>query len=147
MSEALLFEETVPRHFIAYRPTGAKGHGPSHLSVRPLATVERRCGKWLWWMRDESAIGLCDTFEGAREAVTAEVGDGTGEEFTPPTAEQAREVAERYCHSRGVDPSVFDAEEYIAYQEAHGWTTFKGSRHMKDWKTSVRAWVKRVAKV
>lgn len=145
MSGELRFEETVPEHYIVYKPTKARGHGPSYLSVRPFATVEKRCGKWLWWLRDESDIGLCDTYEGAKAVVTGLFGERGEEVFVPPTPEQAREVAEAYCKSRHVDPALFDADEFIAFYEARGWTAHGGHRRMKSWRTAVRSWVKRVA--
>lgn len=139
----LMYEETVPDYFIVYRPLPKGHHGTRAITVRPLATIERRCGKWLWWMRNESDIGLCDTFEGAKLAVTSRV-EQMPNGFIPPSPFQARRVADLYCKSRHVDPAVFDEDEFCRYYAERGWTT-RNRVPMKDWKTAVRSWVKRAA--
>lgn len=143
MSDALRFEETVPEYYIVYKPLPKGHHGVRSVTVRPVATVEKRCGKWLWWMRNESDIGLADTFEGAKAAVTERV-DRMPDGFVPPSRTQVRRVADQFCHSRHLDSALFDEDEFLAFYEANGWRT-KGKVPMKDWRIAVRSWVKRVA--
>lgn len=143
MGVKLMFEETVPEHFIVYKPLSPEWHGSKYLAVRPLATVEKRCGKWLWWMRNESDIGLCSTFAEAKLAVTSRF-DQLPDGFVPPSPADCREVADRFCRSRRVDPSVFDEDEFCRYYEDKGWAV-RGGTVMKDWKAAVRAWIRRAA--
>lgn len=53
--------------------------------------------------------------------------------FAPPTAEQVRE----YCKEKGLS---LDTERFIDYYTANGWMI--GKNKMKDWKATVRNWVR-----
>lgn len=150
MEDVLICEETVPDYFIVYSPMAKNPNAnvPTR-RVKPVATIEKSCGKWLWRMRDESAIGLCETKGEAKDAVRSEIGGGLAPEreaeFIPPTADEAREYAVSFCRSRHIPSSIFDAEAFIEYHDAGEWMTAKGKRRMKDWKNAVRHWVLREA--
>lgn len=121
------------RREVAYAADGGR--------FRVVATVEERCGRWLWEMRDGSGIGLCGSLGAARDAVRACAREG-GTDFVPPTADQVASYARRWCGRVGLDPSSFDGEAFVAYHEAAGWTVKKGRRPMRDWRAAVRSWVR-----
>ena len=54
--------------------------------------------------------------------------------FTPPTVEEVQ----AYCSEKGYN---IDAERFVDYYTSNGWKV--GRNPMKDWKASIRTWVKK----
>lgn len=145
-SQAVFFEETVPEHFVAYVPNSKN----KKRFVAHMGTVEKRCGKWLWWMADESDIGLCDEKEAAKKCVIKRIEaknernkGGTLAGFVPPTIEDVKSYCDKWCHSNRYNPDSINAEMFFACGEANGWMTSNGKKPLKDWKPSLIAWIKR----
>ena len=78
-----------------------------------------------------------------------EVGRGIKEEergskarFRAPSPEEVAEYASAYASSKGVDlaSTDFDAERFVDFYAQKGWVV--GKTKMKDWKASVRNWVR-----
>ena len=78
-----------------------------------------------------------------------EVGRGIKEEergskarFRAPSPEEVAEYASAYASSKGVDLSStdFDPERFVDFYAQKGWVV--GKTKMKDWKASVRNWVR-----
>lgn len=61
--------------------------------------------------------------------------------FAPPALADVRGYADSYAKQKGLDPGGFDAERFIDYYTANGWKV--GRNAMRDWKASVRDWVRR----
>ena len=64
--------------------------------------------------------------------------------FKPPTREEAESYAAEYAAQKGLDPGGFDAERFIDYYASNGWKV--GRNPMRDWKATVRDWVRRDCK-
>ena len=78
-----------------------------------------------------------------------EVGRGIKEEgkagaarFRAPSPEDVAEYASAYAASKGIDLALtdFDPERFVDYYAQKGWMV--GKSRMKDWKASVRNWVR-----
>ena len=78
-----------------------------------------------------------------------EVGRGIKEEergskarFRAPSPEEVAEHASAYASSKGVDlaSTDFDPERFVDFYAQKGWVV--GKTKMKDWKASVRNWVR-----
>lgn len=78
-----------------------------------------------------------------------EVGRGIKEEgkagaarFRAPSPEEVAEYASAYAASKGVDlaSTDFDPERFVDFYAQKGWMV--GKSRMKDWKASVRNWVR-----
>ena len=78
-----------------------------------------------------------------------EVGRGIKEEergskarFRAPSPEEVVEYASAYASSKGVDlaSTDFDPERFVDFYAQKGWVV--GKTKMKDWKASVRNWVR-----
>jgi hypothetical protein len=78
-----------------------------------------------------------------------EVGRGTKEEgkasaarFRAPSPEEVAEYAAAYAASKGIDlaSTDFDQERFVDFYAQKGWMV--GKSRMKDWKASVRNWVR-----
>ena len=78
-----------------------------------------------------------------------EVGRGIKEEgkagaarFRAPSPEEVAEYASAYAASKGIDLALtdFDPERFVDYYAQKGWMV--GKSRMKDWKASVRNWVR-----
>ena len=78
-----------------------------------------------------------------------EVGRGIKEEgkagaarFRAPSPEEVAEYASAYAASKGIDlaSTDFDPERFVDFYAQKGWMV--GKAKMKDWKASVRIWVR-----
>ena len=78
-----------------------------------------------------------------------EVGRGIKEEgkasaarFRAPSPEEVAEYARAYAASKGIDlaSTDFDPERFVDFYAQKGWMV--GKSRMKDWKASVRNWVR-----
>ena len=78
-----------------------------------------------------------------------EVGRGIKEEgkagaarFRAPSPEEVAEYASAYAASKGIDldSTDFDPERFVDFYAQKGWMV--GQAKMKDWKASVRIWVR-----
>ena len=78
-----------------------------------------------------------------------EVGRGIKEEgkagaarFRAPSPEEVAEYASAYAASKGIDLALtdFDPERFVDFYAQKGWMV--GKSRMKDWKASVRNWVR-----
>lgn len=78
-----------------------------------------------------------------------EVGRGIKEEgkasaarFRAPSPEEVAEYAAAYAASKGIDlaSTDFDPERFVDFYAQKGWMV--GKSRMKDWKASVRNWVR-----
>lgn len=78
-----------------------------------------------------------------------EVGRGIKEEgkadaarFRAPSPEEVAEYASAYAASKGIDlaSTDFDPERFVDFYAQKGWMV--GKSRMKDWKASVRNWVR-----
>lgn len=61
--------------------------------------------------------------------------------FSPPSVQEVQEYGEQFCRDRGIPPGAFDAESFVDYWTSVGWK--RGRTPMKDWKATVRTWIKR----
>ena len=61
--------------------------------------------------------------------------------FAPPALADVRGYADSYAKQKGLDPGGFDPERFMDYYTANGWKV--GRNAMRDWKASVRDWVRR----
>ena len=89
-----------------------------------LSKTENRIGEGI-------GVGIGDRV-GDREGEVQ--GEGTKKRFAPPTPEAVRE----YCTQHGYD---VDADRFVDFYTSKGWKV--GNSPMKDWKASVRTWVKK----
>ena len=100
---------------------------------------------------EESESTLSDSEKGASEDAEA-IPNQTkpnqtkvrGARFKPPTLGEVEEYAKEYAQQKGLSPAGFDAERFIDYYTANGWKV--GRNAMKDWKATVRDWVRRDCK-
>ena len=67
-----------------------------------------------------------------------------GRRFAPPTQHEVAVYAQGYASQKGLDPGGFDAERFCDYYTANGWKV--GRNPMRDWKATVRDWVRRDCK-
>lgn len=64
--------------------------------------------------------------------------------FRAPALGEVRDYSLEYAAEKGLDPSGFDAEGFIDYYTSNGWRV--GRNPMKDWKATVRDWVRKDCK-
>lgn len=85
----------------------------------------------------------------SEEEEEEEVGRGIKEEgkasaarFRAPSPEEVAEYASAYAASKGIDlaSTDFDPERFVDFYAQKGWMV--GKSRMKDWKASVRNWVR-----
>ena len=85
----------------------------------------------------------------SEEEEEEEVGRGIKEEgkasaarFRAPSPEEVAEYAAAYAASKGIDlaSTDFDPERFVDFYAQKGWMV--GKSRMKDWKASVRNWVR-----
>ena len=85
----------------------------------------------------------------SEEEEEEEVGRGIKEEgkagaarFRAPSPEEVAEYASAYAASKGIDLALtdFDPERFVDFYAQKGWMV--GKSQMKDWKASVRNWVR-----
>lgn len=85
----------------------------------------------------------------SEEEEEEEVGRGIKEEgkasaarFRAPSPEEVAEYAAAYAASKGIDlaSTDFDQERFVDFYAQKGWMV--GKSRMKDWKASVRNWVR-----
>lgn len=85
----------------------------------------------------------------SEEEEEEEVGRGIKEEgkasaacFRAPSPEEVAEYAAAYAASKGIDlaSTDFDPERFVDFYAQKGWMV--GKSRMKDWKSSVRNWVR-----
>lgn len=85
----------------------------------------------------------------SEEEEEEEVGRGIKEEergskarFRAPSPEEVEEYARSYAEGKGLDlaSTDFDPERFVDFYAQKGWTV--GKAKMKDWKASVRIWVR-----
>ncbi len=85
----------------------------------------------------------------SEEEEEEEVGRGIKEEgkagaarFRAPSPEEVAEYASAYAASKGIDLTLtdFDPERFVDFYAQKGWMV--GKSRMKDWKASVRNWVR-----
>lgn len=62
--------------------------------------------------------------------------------FVPPTLQEVADYGAEFCRERGIPPGSFDAERFHDHFASNGWRV-SGRAPMKDWKASVRNWIKR----
>lgn len=67
-----------------------------------------------------------------------------GRRFAPPAQHEVAVYAQGYASQKGLDPGGFDAERFCDYYTANGWKV--GRNPMKDWRATVRDWVRRDCK-
>ena len=67
-----------------------------------------------------------------------------GRRFAPPTRNEVDAYAQGYASQKGLDPGGFDAERFCDYYTANGWKV--GRNPMRDWRATVRDWVRRDCK-
>ena len=67
---------------------------------------------------------------------------GSKARFRAPSPEEVAEYASAYASSKGVDlaSTDFDPERFVDFYAQKGWVV--GKTKMKDWKASVRNWVR-----
>lgn len=64
----ITFEQTGLERYVAYIPVRKPRKGES-ARVRHVGTIERRGGRWLWWMKDDSDAGFTKTLKAAKDAI------------------------------------------------------------------------------
>lgn len=86
---------------------------------------------------------------GSKRPSEEEVGRGIKEEergskarFRAPSPEEVDEYARSYAEGKGLDLALtdFDPERFVDFYAQKGWMV--GKTKMKDWKASVRIWVR-----
>ena len=108
------------------------------------------------WSKPQSKSGSKTSSELASKAESKrpseeeeEVGRGIKEEekasaarFRAPSPEEVAEYAAAYAASKGIDlaSTDFDPERFVDFYAQKGWMV--GKSRMKDWKASVRNWVR-----
>lgn len=61
--------------------------------------------------------------------------------FSRPSIDDVRAYGLEYCESRGYPPGIFDADRFHDHFEANGWRV-SGRTPMRDWRASVRNWIR-----
>lgn len=61
--------------------------------------------------------------------------------FVKPTVAQVADYMREYCHEKGIQTNV-DPQEFVGHYDSNGWKV-GGKGGMKDWKASVRLWIRR----
>ena len=71
-----------------------------------------------------------------------EEGKASAARFRAPSPEEVAEYAAAYAASKGIDlaSTDFDPERFVDFYAQKGWMV--GKSRMKDWKASVRNWVR-----
>ena len=119
-------------------------------SKRPSKTGSKPASKSVSKTPSKSSSGDASKAESKRTSEEEEeVGRGIKEEgkagaarFRAPSPEEVAEYASAYAASKGIDlaSTDFDPERFVDFYAQKGWMV--GKSRMKDWKASVRNWVR-----
>lgn len=147
--EAVLFAvqpvmETSRKRIVAGGSGGKAASKPE--SKRPSETGSKPQSK----SGSKTSSELASKAESKRPSEEEEeVGRGIKEEgkagaarFRAPSPEEVAEYASAYAASKGIDlaSTDFDPERFVDFYAQKGWMV--GKSRMKDWKASVRNWVR-----
>ena len=119
-------------------------------SKRTSKTVSKPASKSVSKTPSKSSSSDASKAESKRPSEEEEeVGRGIKEEgktgaarFRAPSPEEVAEYASAYAASKGIDlaSTDFDPERFVDFYAQKGWMV--GKSRMKDWKASVRNWVR-----
>jgi len=119
-------------------------------SKRPSETGSKPASKSVSKTPSKSSSSDASKAESKRPSEEEEeVGRGIKEEgkagaarFRAPSPEEVAEYASAYAASKGIDlaSTDFDPERFVDFYAQKGWMV--GKSRMKDWKASVRNWVR-----
>ena len=119
-------------------------------SKRPSKTGSKPASKSVSKTPSKSSSSDASKAESKRTSEEEEeVGRGIKEEgkagaarFRAPSPEEVAEYASAYAASKGIDlaSTDFDPERFVDFYAQKGWMV--GKSRMKDWKASVRNWVR-----
>lgn len=119
-------------------------------SKRPSKTGSKPASKSVSKTPSKSSSSDASNAESKRPSEEEEeVGRGIKEEgkagaarFRAPSPEEVAEYASAYAASKGIDlaSTDFDPERFVDFYAQKGWMV--GKSRMKDWKASVRNWVR-----
>ena len=119
-------------------------------SKRPSKTGSKPASKSVSKTPSKSSSSDASKAESKRPSEEEEeVGRGIKEEgkagaarFRAPSSEEVAEYASAYAASKGIDlaSTDFDPERFVDFYAQKGWMV--GKSRMKDWKASVRNWVR-----
>lgn len=119
-------------------------------SKRPSKTGSKPASKSVSKTPSKSSSSDASKAESKRPSEEEEeVGRGIKEEgkagaarFRAPSPEEVAEYASAYAASKGIDlaSTDFDPERFVDFYAQKGWMV--GKSRMKDWKASVRNWVR-----
>ena len=119
-------------------------------SKRPSKTGSKPASKSVSKTPSKSSSSDASRAESKRPSEEEEeVGRGIKEEgkagaarFRAPSPEEVAEYASAYAASKGIDlaSTDFDPERFVDFYAQKGWMV--GKSRMKDWKASVRNWVR-----
>lgn len=119
-------------------------------SKRPSKTGSKPASKPVSKTPSKSSSSDANKAESKRPSEEEEeVGRGIKEEgkagaarFRAPSPEEVAEYASAYAASKGIDlaSTDFDPERFVDFYAQKGWMV--GKSRMKDWKASVRNWVR-----
>ena len=119
-------------------------------SKRPSKTGSKPASKPVSKTPSKSSSSDASKAESKRPSEEEEeVGRGIKEEgkagaarFRAPSPEEVAEYASAYAASKGIDlaSTDFDPERFVDFYAQKGWMV--GKSRMKDWKASVRNWVR-----
>ena len=119
-------------------------------SKRPSETGSKPASKSVSKTPSKSSSSDASKAESKRPSEEEEeVGRGIKEEgkagaarFRAPSPEEVAEYASAYAASKGIDlaSTDFDPERFVDFYAQKGWMI--GRSHMKDWKATVRNWVR-----
>lgn len=87
---------------------------------------------------EELGIGTRNKESGGRN----EESGGKAARFRAPSPAEVAEYAQKFAASKGIDLASldFDPERFVDFYEGKGWMA--GRVHMKDWRATVRNWVR-----
>ena len=123
----------------------AESKRPSKTGSKPLS----KSGSKTASKSSSSDAGKAESKRPSEEEEEEEVGRGIKEEergskarFRAPSPEEVEEYARSYAEGKGLDlaSTDFDPERFVDFYAQKGWVV--GKAKMKDWKASVRNWVR-----
>ena len=81
-----------------------------------------------------------DSITNINNTTNARAREGEPKRFSKPTISDLVEYAKEYCADKGITNSL-NPEAFLDYYDANGW--FVGKKKMKDWRATVRGWIRR----
>lgn len=111
-------------------------------SKQPSKTTSKQPGKPESKTESKAASKRPSEEEEEEEVGITEKGKGKRARFRAPSPADVREYAAAYAESKGIALGSidFDPDHFVDYYESKGWKV--GKAPMKDWKATVRNWLR-----